>query len=214
MFQRTALQWILLAFYKVLSATWRVKLVVHPALEESLRKGRTAVLAHWHGDELALLHLVDFFKVATMTSHSADGQLIDFFIRKLGGKTSKGSSSRGGTAALKGLVRHCRQGRNVSIGVDGPKGPYHEVKNGVFQLSRLLNAPIFPFGVTAKSSFVFEKSWNKTFLPYPFSRITIVVSEPMPPISRSIDPHTEELAAELSGRLDAAANESAGLNAA
>ena len=87
------------------------------------------------------------------------------------------------------------------MAVDGPKGPIYQVKSGVFELSRLLRAPIFPVGVYSQKFFRFEKSWNKTFLPHPFSKVVIVFSAPIEPISKTMDPRSPELAAKLSGAL-------------
>lgn len=157
-------------FYRALSWTWRIQLVEDPELIRRRQQKEPALLAHWHGDELAILHLVAHFKLATMTSTSKDGQIIDLVIRRLGGVTSKGSSTRGAVQALKGLVRLGKEGHPISMAVDGPKGPIYQVKSGVFELSRLLHAPIFPIGVICPKRHLFTKSWNQTYLPKPFSR--------------------------------------------
>src|SRR5690606_18737721 len=109
----------------------------------------------WHGDELAVLHLVKRYRLATMTSTSKDGAIIDYVIRKLGGDTSRGSSTRGAVTALKGLVRLGRSGRVLSLAVDGPKGPIYEPKPGVFELSKLCGAAIVPVGVAVTKAHVF-----------------------------------------------------------
>lgn len=172
--------------YKFWSKTWRV-IYVHQSAdptETSLKTSPDArlkevnpnpvVFAHWHRDELSILPQVKVMNLATMTSTSKDGQLIDFVIQKFGGATSKGSSTRGGVGALKGLVRLTRSGHNASMAVDGPKGPIFEVKPGVFELSKICKLPIVPVGVASSRAIVFERSWNKARLPWPFSRICIV----------------------------------------
>lgn len=191
-------------FYRVLSFTWRIKIVEDPLLRKRRQRGESTILAHWHGDELAVLHLVRHFHLATMTSTSSDGQIIDFVIQRMGGVTSKGSSTRGAVQALKGLVRLGQRGHPVSMAVDGPKGPIHQVKSGVFEISRLLQAPIFPVGVWCQSSFIFKKSWNKTYLPYPFAKLIIVFNSPIDPIAKGQDPRSSELAHRLACDLDAA----------
>ena len=110
-----------------------------------------------------------------MTSTSVDGQLIDYVIRKLGGATAKGSSTRGGSNALRGLVSAglMEEGYRASMAVDGPKGPIYQVKPGVFELSKLAGAWIAPLGVANSSQFVFQKSWNKARLPKPFRSVVV-----------------------------------------
>jgi lysophospholipid acyltransferase (LPLAT)-like uncharacterized protein len=184
MFRRYALPWIVLMTYRLWSWTWRIKCIESPGMIAARRRGDTLIYAHWHGDELCIVPLVGPYKIATMTSTSKDGQLIDFVIRHLGGATSRGSSTRGGIGALKGLVRLLRGGYSASMAVDGPKGPIHQVKPGVFELSRLAQKRIVPFGAAASNAFVFHKSWNKARLPKPFARVTVWFAEPWPVLGR------------------------------
>jgi lysophospholipid acyltransferase (LPLAT)-like uncharacterized protein len=187
--------------YKALFSSWRVNVIEHPSAARLIAERKPVLMAHWHGDELAVIHLVKKLKLATMTSTSKDGSLVDYVIHRLGGQTSRGSSTRGAVSALKGLVRLCREGYPTSMAVDGPRGPYHEVKPGVFELSRLCAAPIIPVGVFASSSFVFKKSWNKAILPYPFAKVSIYFGEPLSSVTREEDPKSPQLASRLSSAL-------------
>src|SRR5262245_2376692 len=127
MFRAYVLPWLTWIFYRLWTATWRVNVIESTGMKKALSEGRPIVFAHWHGIELSIVPLIKTYRIATMTSTSKDGQLIDFAIRKFGGATSKGSSTRGGIGALKGLVRlMTKNGRNASMAVDGPKGPLHE----------------------------------------------------------------------------------------
>ena len=175
------MNWLIYFVYRLLIATWRIHIVESPGLKKFLAEMRPVVFAHWHGDELALIHLVRRYGLSTMTSTSRDGSIIDFAIRKLGGSTARGSSTRGGVGALKGLIRLVKNGSNASIAVDGPRGPIYTPKPGVFHLSRICRAPIVPTGVAASPIHVFRKSWNKAFLPLPFAKVVVVLSEPLPP---------------------------------
>ena len=167
--------------YRLLVASWRIQVIESPELKKLLAEKQPVVFAHWHGDELALIHLVCRYGLSTMTSTSHDGAIIDFAVRKLGGSTARGSSTRGGIGAMKGLIRLVKSGHNASLAVDGPRGPIYMPKPGVFELSRICQAPIVPTGVAAKPIHVFKKSWNKAFLPLPFAKVTVVLSEPLPP---------------------------------
>ena len=179
MLRAYVLPYLVWFFYTLLSFSWRKKLILAPEVEQAFAQNKAVILAHWHGDELAVLHLVKTFKLATMTSTSKDGQLIDFVIKKMGGATSKGSSTRGAVGALKGLVRLVKSGRIASMAVDGPRGPIYQVKPGVFELSRLTGAIIVPVGVAVSKAHVFEKSWNKAILPLPFQRVIMTFGQPL-----------------------------------
>ena len=112
--------------YKLLSLTWRVSVYEPEELVLALRENKPVVFAHWHGDELVLLSLIGHYRIATITSQSIDGDLMTKVVHLVGGKTTRGSSTRGGISALKGLIRLVNQGRNCSFAVDGPKGPLHQ----------------------------------------------------------------------------------------
>lgn len=187
-------------------ATWRLRRYEHESLQSALQNQEPLIFAHWHRDELSIVNLVGRYKIATMTSTSKDGQLIDFVIRARGGATSKGSSTRGAVGALKGLVRLVRQGYRASMAVDGPKGPIYQVKPGVFELAKLCRARIVPVGAAANRRFVFEKSWNKARLPYPFAKVRVVFGESFA-IGPNDDLKSAALAEQLKRKIDQACAE-------
>jgi lysophospholipid acyltransferase (LPLAT)-like uncharacterized protein len=201
MFRRHVLPWIVYLFYRAWTATWRLQCIEHPEFTRARENGERIVFAHWHGNELCLVPLVTRYRIAAMTSTSKDGALIDFTIRKLGGATSRGSSTRGAVGALKGLVRLVKDGYRASMAVDGPKGPLHEVKPGVFELSRLSGGRIVATGADCSHAIVFEKSWNKAKLPKPFSRVAVVFNAPWTSISKDDDVKSPEMAARLKADL-------------
>ncbi len=177
-------------------------------MKKSLSSREPLIFAHWHGDEVALIYMVGRYRIATITSTSKDGEMMNTVIRLLGGVTTRGSSTRGAINALKGLIRLVRdQKRNSSFAVDGPKGPIHEVKPGVFELSRLMNSPIYSVGVSCDRAWVFHKAWNKAYLPKPFARIHMEWIGPLGPVTKDMDPRSEQLAKTLADALRNAQNQ-------
>lgn len=201
MFRKYILPVIVFIFYRTLSWTWRVRVIEPDSLHNSLEHKKPVVLAHWHGDELALLSVVKRYRIATIASQSKDGELMATVLKWMGAKTSRGSSTRGGVQALKGLLRLVKDGGNCSFAVDGPKGPLHKVKPGVFELSRMIQGPIYAAGVACSRAIHFPKSWNKTFLPKPFAKVIIYWVGPLAPVSRDADPRNPDLALELEALL-------------
>lgn len=201
MFRRYVLPWLVFFTYRLWTWTWRVRCVEPEGLTRAKQTGQPLIFAHWHGDELCIVPLVTAYRIATMTSTSKDGQLIDFVIRRLGGATSRGSSTRGGIGALKGLVRLLRDGYRASMAVDGPKGPLHKVKPGVFELSRLAEASIVPVGTSVDRAIVFHKSWNKAKLPKPFAKVVVHFLEPWAPVGREDDIKGSGLALRLESEI-------------
>jgi lysophospholipid acyltransferase (LPLAT)-like uncharacterized protein len=200
-FREKLLPLFVFAFYKLLTRTWRIEVVENPEMVDRLQRKASIIMAIWHGDELASISLSSRYKLCTMTSTSKDGQLMDSVLRRLGFETSRGSSTRGGVSGLKGLLRLAKSGLNPVFAVDGPKGPYRQAKSGVFEVSKILGLPIFPLAVYAKNRFVFKKSWNKAYLPLPFSRVVFVWGQSLPIVSRDQDPRSAELSALLRERL-------------
>ena len=170
----------------------------------NLKNKKPVVLAHWHGDELALVSIVKRYSIATIASQSKDGELMAKVLKWMGAKTSRGSSTRGGVQALKGLLRLLKDGGNCSFAVDGPKGPLHKVKPGIFEVSRMMEGRIYVAGVACNRAWVFSKSWNKAYLPKPFARIYVHWSEPFGPVQRDEDPRSPALAENMESKLHSA----------
>lgn len=184
-------------FYRLWSMTWRISIHEPEEMKQTIKQGKTFLIAHWHGDSLILLRLAKRYQIVTMASTSKDGELITYVLKKFGVKVSRGSSTRGGISALKGLVRILKGPYNGGIAVDGPKGPLHQVKPGIFKLSYLTQSPIFVFGAACTRPFVFSKSWDQTCLPRLFSKIVIVWGKGCDPVPKTQNPRSKELSLNL-----------------
>ncbi len=143
-----------------------------------LKKG-PVIFAHFHGDDLALLCPFAWTGFTIMVSKSKDGDLLDLILRRLGYTTVRGSSRKGGLEALKMMAEILKGGRSVILTVDGPTGPRGVVKHGCVTLAKWSGAPIFAAGVAADRKYVFEKTWHKTYLPYPGAKVSYRFAEPI-----------------------------------
>lgn len=191
-------------FYRFLMFSWRIRIDYHPDAKKLINDKSPIILAHWHGHELALIHLVKSLRLATITSQSKDGRTVGGVINYLGGTSSKGSSSKSGASGLLGLIRLLKSGRITSVAVDGPRGPVYEVKPGIFEIAKVCKAPIIPVAASASSCIHFPKAWNKAFLPLPFSVVQVVFAEPVHTYGLGLDPRGDELKTDLALRLNAA----------
>ena len=99
--------------------------------------------------------------------------------RFLGYHVVRGSSSRGAVAGMMALIKAGRQGFHASLAVDGPQGPRQVCKPGIVRLTQKAGVPLLPTGVAVSRAYVFEKAWNKTFLPLPFSRQVFFFDQPL-----------------------------------
>ena len=146
------------------------------------------LFALWHGRMFLSIQAHRGEGIATMASQSKDGELITCWLESNGYVVVRGSTSRGGSQALREMVRLVRSGRHAALTVDGPKGPPRVVAPGVVQLARLTGAWILPI-TSSCSRPRFLASWDRYLLPYPFSRAVVAYGEPFP-IPRDISDET------------------------
>lgn len=140
---------------------------------------KQAIFCFWHGR--MILH--PFKKppgrnMRVLISHHRDGALITAVLKWFGIGTVRGSSRKGGDAAIRELLAVIANGDNISITPDGPKGPAFIAQHGAAYVAQRTQLPLVPisFGTSRGKHF---RSWDKFLLPKPFSRVVFVVGEPI-----------------------------------
>jgi lysophospholipid acyltransferase (LPLAT)-like uncharacterized protein len=162
------------------------------AVEPLWQAGAPVIYAVWHGQILLLPLLYGRRAVCVLASRSRDGELVTRYIGRFGIEAVRGSSSRGGAAALRHLARWLEQGREVVVVPDGPRGPAEVVKPGIVGLARLSGAAIVPVAVGASSEWRLG-SWDGFRIPRPFARCVARFGEPIH-VPRVVDRRAEEAA--------------------
>lgn len=161
-------------------ATLRVRLEVHPALRGGEAAEVPFVLSFFHGTQFPLLAWRRRRPTAVMVSLSPDGARQARALSHLGFEVVRGSSSRAGARALAGLVRRLRAGRlDAAFAVDGPRGPYGVAKPGAGFVAARTGAWLVPMGSAIASGKVFRRAWDRFALPWPFSRVAVVLGAPL-----------------------------------
>ncbi len=158
--------------------------------ERAEREGRSLIILFWHG-RLALMPFLSRqdTKTRVMISLHKDGQLIADIIRRFGYLAVRGSSNRkaadtkaakdrGGARALIEAKRLLKQGENIAITPDGPKGPRYQLQPGAISLAKASGAPVILIA-NAKKPAKWLNSWDHFMLPLPFGRIVWNMSEPI-----------------------------------
>jgi lysophospholipid acyltransferase (LPLAT)-like uncharacterized protein len=165
------------------------------------REGKPVVFVFWHGQMLPLVHAHRNEGVVVLVSEHADGEYITRVLHRHGFRTARGSSTRGATRGLKGLIREARAGRDLALTPDGPKGPAREFKPGALAVAQVTGLPVIPMAVGASSAWRLA-SWDAFLVPKPFSRVHVAYGEPLwvPREARRED--LEGMAAEVARELD------------
>ena len=185
---------------RALGATyrWRVDGLSH--YEAAVASGKQPILAFWHGRILPATLLWKNRGIVVITSQNFDGEWIARVIRRFGYGTARGSTSRGGLKAMLQLVRDMDQGKPAGFTLDGPRGPARVAQPGALWLSRTTGNPVLPFHVEASRAWTLG-SWDRTQIPKPFSRVALVVGEPMAVAPDATDAQLEQARLELESRL-------------
>ena len=137
------------------------------------------VIAFWHECILQALYSRWRRPTITISSDSKDGDIMVSVLKLYGiHDPARGSSTRGGTKALRHVLRATRNGINIAVTPDGPKGPPHVVKEGLVYIAQMSGLPIVPFHFTAERKKRL-RSWDRMIVPLPLSRAVYVYGEPI-----------------------------------
>jgi lysophospholipid acyltransferase (LPLAT)-like uncharacterized protein len=104
--------------------------------------------------------------------------------RHLGFSLVRGSTTRGGTEALREMLRLGRTG-HLAITPDGPQGPRRRVQPGLIYLAASTGLPILPIGIGYRRPWR-TNSWDRFALPRPFGR-AVIVTAPVIRVANALD---------------------------
>jgi lysophospholipid acyltransferase (LPLAT)-like uncharacterized protein len=192
------LSFLAASFIRGLRASLRLHLHGEERVREWERTGTHFILAFWHRHLLLMPYAYRGGKISVLVSQSKDGELIARTVAHLGIDSSRGSSSRGGIAGMRSLLRKAAEGWDIAFTPDGPRGPLREVQPGVILAAASTGLPILPVAIAASRAKLL-RSWDRFLVPLPFSTVHIVYGEPLI-VERRGD--LEAAAAELKRRLE------------
>lgn len=161
----------------------RVRVIGEERLQAALAGHPAIIPVYWHGQQLIpvrhLLRAADRgLKLGFLISPSVDGELPAMLVRRVGGHVIRGSASATGARALRdyyeAIVRH---GVSPAMTPDGSHGPRRQFKPGAVLLSQLSGRPMVPMAYAASRVWLF-RTWDRFALPWPFSRVVLVIGEP------------------------------------
>jgi len=138
------------------------------------------IMACWHGELLMIPYAYLKYRktphVKLIISDHFDGTLIAKTLSYFGFGTIRGSSRRNAARALLQAIKALKAGCDLGITPDGPKGPRHEVADGIIVMAQKADVKITLVEIKP-SSFWQLNSWDKFVIPKPFGTITYYISD-------------------------------------
>ncbi len=166
-----------------LARTWRFRHVDDPATPWRPTLG-SEVYYTWHENLLPLTWLFAHQGVATLASRDRDGEIITRVLSDLGYVVARGSSTRGGAAGFRELLRAARAGRALILTSDGPRGPRRRVKEGTPALAERTGRRVVAVGLATTQGWRL-RTWDRFSIPAPGATVFVSCGEPM--LARSGD---------------------------
>lgn len=144
------------------------------SLANLTRVDRPVIFALWHNRLFLVSEIFRRYRrghrLYGLVSASKDGAWLSALFALVGLNTIRGSSSKLGREAVMSLVNVLKQGDDIGITPDGPRGPLYVFKPGSLIVARRTAAPIMMLGAHFTSSWQL-RSWDRFYLPKPFSTV-------------------------------------------
>lgn len=172
-------------FLRAVCATWIKRYQGFEAIDDARRQARKMMLCFWHGKYLSIFALCRWLWIekrgetaCVFTSRSARGEVISEICRHFGLDCIQ-IPDRGRKLSYQ-LMRDALATHSAGvIAVDGPLGPYHQVKQGAIRLASDLGYYLVPASVSVKRKKVSENRWDRMEFPVPFTPIGLAMGEPI-----------------------------------
>lgn len=150
-------------------------------VDKSLLKKQNFILGFWHGRLLAPLIVRKYFgaEARVLISHSKSAYMMKLICKYFGVDKVEGSGNNGGFAGVREILRLFKKAPvALAIAPDGSIGPRMQCSEGIVALSQITKTPILLLSFSSSRGIIMN-SWDRFFLPLPFSKITVHVSEVM-----------------------------------
>ncbi|MFT5836502.1 MAG: lysophospholipid acyltransferase (LPLAT)-like uncharacterized protein [Sulfurimonas sp.] len=143
---------------------------------------KATIFACWHGELLMLPYVYFRYRkiphANVLISPHFDGLLISKTVKYFGLDTIAGSSNKNAARVLIQAMKSIKIGYDIGITPDGPKGPRHEVADGIIVIAQKTKAKVMLLR-TRPTKFWQLNSWDKFIVPKPFGTIHFYATEPL-----------------------------------
>jgi len=131
----------------------------------------------WHENILCPLHLRGRNHLTMLLSQHRDGDILEHLAHRMGFGTVRGSTYRGGAAAMRELIRRSKT-ENLIMTPDGPRGPRRVMSQGPIYLASKLGLQLVLTGFGYDRPWRLN-SWDRFAIPRPWSRARAILGPPI-----------------------------------
>ena len=173
-------------YLKFVYSTSKVELIGRNKIEIFLNNKESFIYSFWH-DQLLFCPLTWQSKeiIKVLISKHRDGDIITKVIDKFGFRAIRGSThkpsknkNKGSLVSARQVIKSLQNGISIGIAPDGPKGPRHEVSDGIIQISKLSKKSIMPVAIGFQKKWVLN-TWDQFIIPKPFNNIRVIWGNPI-----------------------------------
>jgi len=138
---------------------------------------RNCVFVGWHGElffnPLLYRKVRKTFTAYALVSRHFDGELIAR-TNQLSAQIHalRGSSSKGGRSVLLQAIKQLKNGADVVLTPDGPRGPRHKLQGGVLSLAKRSGGKVVVI-THRPQRFWRLKSWDQFMIAKPFTKVDV-----------------------------------------
>ncbi|MCK4846605.1 MAG: lysophospholipid acyltransferase family protein [Deltaproteobacteria bacterium] len=139
-------------YIRFLAFTMKITYVNFEGYRKHIKENKQLILAFWHSRLMLMPYSYPGKGITVLVSQHRDGELVARAMNYFGIKAVRGSTTRGWFKGIKGLLMAVKNGRDIAITPDGPKGPRCVAQLGTIQIAAKTGLPIYPvaFNVSKK----------------------------------------------------------------
>jgi hypothetical protein len=156
----------------------RLRVVGRETVERFAREDVRYVHVFWHAHLLLMVYSYVGPRLAFMISQHRDGELVAKTVERFGYVPVRGSTTRGGSSALRAMLRALWGGADIGFTPDGPRGPSRRVQPGCVAAARLAGVPVVPVALAATRAW-YLRTWDRFCIPKPGARVLMAYGEPL-----------------------------------
>ena len=149
--------WIGAKYIKFVSITNKWSFINKKYVENLWKKNESFILCFWHGRLLMMpLSWNNKKKINVLISAHSDGQLLSKTVKYFDIKTIIGSSSKGGSEAIRNIIKSLKSGISIGMTPDGPRGPRMKINSAIIKIASLTGNKIIPLSYSVKKKNFFK----------------------------------------------------------